>query len=187
MNKFVVSTLLLFALMTAPAFATPMSDMAGMSAMAVSSEFSFLAGMVPHHQQAVQDAQLALTRSKRPEVRRLAREIVYTQKLEITQMNTWLDEWYPAEDRTPVVKAMNQEMVAMNMPNLESFSGAAFDKAFLEGMVMHHQMGVEMVNSLLDQGLVKHREVRALAQGIRSAQEAEIAEMRGYLRKLPKA
>ena len=78
-------------------------------------------------------------------------------------------------------------MADMNMPDLANLSGNAFDRAFLEGMVMHHQMGVEMVNSLLDQELVKHREVRALAQGIRTAQKAEIAEMQSYLQKLLKA
>ena len=105
----VFASMLLFALITVPVFATPMS---GMTDMSVSSEFDFLAGMVPHHQRAVQDAQLALGWSKSPEVRRLAREIVDTQNLEITQMNTWLAEWYPQNNRRQVTEAMNQAMAA---------------------------------------------------------------------------
>ena len=76
------TTLLLLTLLLAPTvFAAPMSGgMSGhegdMAEMAVGSELEFLAGMVPHHQGALDDAQLALERSERPEVRGLAQEII---------------------------------------------------------------------------------------------------------------
>lgn len=185
--------LVLFALFLVPTvFAAPMSGgmsggmsegmSGGMSEMmAVSSEFEFLAGMVPHHQGALDDAQLALERSERPEVQALAQEIIAAQEAEIAQMNGWLDAWYPEGDREAVALGMNQAMMHMDMPDLESLAGDAFDRAFLEGMIMHHQMAIQMVDSLLNQDLVEHEEVGTLAEEIRRAQEAEIAEMQGWL------
>lgn len=155
--------------------------MGDMMDMSVGSEFEFLAGMVPHHQQAADDAGIALERSERPEVQQLAQEIIDAQEAEIAQMETWLSEWYPEGDREGVATQMNQAMMGMNMPELESLSGDALDRAFLEGMIMHHQMAIQMVDSLLGQNLVEHEEVHTFAEEIRSTQEAEISEMQDYL------
>lgn len=182
MKGLIAVALLTFALFTTPVVASPMSEgMTGMMMeMSVSSEFEFLAGMVPHHQGASEDARIAFERSKRPEIQQLAQEIIDAQEAEITRMETWLAECYPESDREKVASDMDQ-MMSMDMPNLESLSGDAFDRAFLEGMIMHHQMAIQMVDSLLSQKLVEHDEVRALAHETRSAQKAEIAEMQGYL------
>ena len=150
-----------------------------MPATQVESEFDFLAGMVPHHQDALESAELALRRAEHPEVRELAQEIIAAQEAEIVQMEAWLAEWYPEGDRGGA-EAMMDESMAMAGTDLRSLSGAAFDRAFLGEMVVHHQMAVEMVASLLEQNLV-HSEVRTLAQHIRQTQNAEIAEMRGWL------
>jgi uncharacterized protein (DUF305 family) len=181
------TTLLLLTLLLAPTvFAAPMSGgMSGhggdMAEMAVGSELEFLAGMVPHHQGALDDAQLALERSERPEVRGLAQEIIAAQEAEIAQMNGWLDAWYPEGNREGVAAEMGAAMMHMEMPRLEGLSGDAFDRAFLEGMIMHHQMAIQMADSLLEQDLVAHEEVGTLAEEIRRTQEAEIAEMQGWL------
>lgn len=186
MKKRVTFSLLMFTLFAALVLAAPMSGgmsggMSGMAmGMSVSSEFEFLAGMVPHHRQASDDAQIALERSERPEVQQLAQQIIDAQEAEIAQMEGWLAEWYPEGDRQQVATKMNQAMMDMGMPDLD-LSGDAFDQAFLEGMTMHHQMAIQMADSLLSQNLVEHDAVRTLAQEIRSAQEAEIIEMQGYL------
>jgi uncharacterized protein (DUF305 family) len=182
---------LLLTLLLAPAaLATPMTggmssemsggmsdEMSGM--MSVASELEFLAGMVPHHQGALDDARLALERSERPEVQRLAQEIIAAQEAEIAQMNGWLDAWYPEGDREAA--GMSQAMTSMDMPDLGSLSGGAFDRAFLEGMIMHHRMAVQMADALLERDLVEHEEVGTLAEEIRRSQEAEIREMQGWL------
>lgn len=183
--KLVTVTFLTLTLFVTPVVAAATSggmsgEMSGMM-MSVGSEFEFLAGMVPHHRQAAEDANVALEHSERSEVQQLAQTIIDAQKAEIAQMETWLTEWYPKGDREQVATEMDQAMMGMNMPDLESLSGDAFDHAFLEGMIMHHQMAVQMVDSLLDQNLVEHDEVRTLAEEIRSSQQAEIAEMQGYL------
>ncbi len=170
----------LFALLltfTLPAFAA----MPGMTmTQPVGSEFAFLAGMVPHHEDALEDARLAAERSERAEIRELAQNIIAAQDAEIAQMEGWLSAWYPDRDRAEAARAM--EMMAM--PELTNLSGDAFDRAFLEGMTVHHQMAVQMADSLLQQDLVEHNEVRTLAENIRETQTAEINQMQGWLETL---
>ena len=49
--------------------------------------------MIPHHQGAVVMAEAALTKSQRPEVRSLARQIVGAQSAEIEMLNQWKANW----------------------------------------------------------------------------------------------
>ena len=53
---------------------------------------AFLEGMIPHHQWAIEMAQV-LENSNRPELQEMGREIIEAQQAEIDQMNEWLVEW----------------------------------------------------------------------------------------------
>ncbi len=49
----------------------------------------FVAMMIPHHQGAIDMAEVELKYGKDPEIRKLARDIVAAQKKEIAQMKAW--------------------------------------------------------------------------------------------------
>ena len=55
-------------------------------------------------------------------------------------------------------------------------SGAdSLDQAFAEGMIMHHQMAVDMARDILE--YTDYEEIRTMAQNIIDVQEKEIARM----------
>src|SRR3990167_6312526 len=54
----------------------------------------FIEQMIPHHDDAITMAELALTRAKRPEIKNLATAIVTAQTKENNQMRTWYQDWY---------------------------------------------------------------------------------------------
>ena len=56
---------------------------------------AFINAMIPHHESAIEMAQVALAESGNSAVRDLAGRILDDQTREIEQMRGWLEEWYP--------------------------------------------------------------------------------------------
>ncbi|WP_323007644.1 DUF305 domain-containing protein [Pseudorhodobacter sp.] len=54
------------------------------------ADVGFIAGMIPHHQGAVEMAQIVLQYGTDPEVRKMAASAIATQEAEIAWMKGWL-------------------------------------------------------------------------------------------------
>lgn len=54
---------------------------------------AFVEDMIPHHQMAVMMASMLKDGSSRPEMRKLADDIIAAQTSEIDQMRSWLTQW----------------------------------------------------------------------------------------------
>ncbi len=73
----------------------------------------------------------------------------------------------------------NRDMTMAEMSgSLENITGDDFDKAFLSGMIIHHQGAIAMARYAKDNA--KHDEVKNLANNILSAQTKEIEMMQSW-------
>lgn len=140
---------------------------------AVESEFDYLARMIPHHEEAIDSAELLLEGTDRPEMEAFARDIIDTQSAEVAQMQEWLADEYPGRDVSVDYEPM--------MRDLTGLTGDELDQAFLEDMVGHHMAAVMMSQQLLVGDLAEQPEVVPFAEQIRDGQHAEIIQMRGWL------
>jgi len=52
-------------------------------------DLRFINAMIPHHEGAVVMAKDALSKSKRPQIKKLAQEIISSQQKEIDQLTQW--------------------------------------------------------------------------------------------------
>jgi len=55
---------------------------------------AFIDAMIPHHQSAIEMAEVANEKSENPRIKELAQNIVSAQKREIEQMRRWREQWY---------------------------------------------------------------------------------------------
>jgi len=74
--------------------------------------------------------------------------------------------------------SMSDTMAGM-VSELEGKTGNEFDKAFIQGMIVHHEGAVEMAQQALQKA--EHSEIKQMANDIISAQTREIDTMRGWL------
>jgi len=139
----------------------------------------FIEEMIPHHEDAIAMAELALTRAEHPEVERLAEDVIETQSAEIDLMREWYREWYGAD--VPAFggsSGMMGDMMngAIDLDDLET--AEPFDRYFIEAMVPHHEMGIMM--SQMVGSTTSRPELRDLADSIIRGQRAEVEKMREW-------
>lgn len=161
------------------------SASASPGATAAMTDVMFAQMMIPHHEQAVEMADLALrSTGTSPEVVALATQIKAAQQPEIEEMTAWLAEWgVPAmmdgDDAGHMGHGMDGMMTEDEMRQLEQATGPAFDALWLELMIRHHEGALEMANDVLASS--KDPRVIALAEAILVSQAEEIAQMKGML------
>ncbi|GAA1013361.1 putative lipoprotein [Streptomyces sp. F-3] len=152
------------------------------------ADVAFAKGMIPHHRQAVEMADLAPSRAQSAEVKKLAEDIKKAQDPEIKTMSGWLTSW---GEQVPAEGAMDHSMHGMHgmkgmmsaeeMERLEKSSGKAFDTAFMELMIKHHEGAVAMAEEEQKNGA--YQPAKDMADAIITSQTAEIRQMNELLGK----
>lgn len=145
----------------------------------------FIEEMIPHHDGAIAMAELALERSKRPEILALSKGIIEAQKRENEQMRAWYADWFGGEPSgtSGMGGRMGHGGMGMSMMgmegDLEKLKAASdFDLEFIEQMIPHHEMAVMMARMLA--GGTERQEMKKLADDIITSQSKEIQMMRGW-------
>lgn len=149
------------------------------------ADIAFAQGMIAHHQQAIEMAEIALDPNvgAGPEVIDLATRIKGAQGPEVELMTGWL-----TAAGEPVVmdstdghdmSSMDGMMTAEQMDAMAAMTGAEFDQTWLEMMIAHHEGAITQSEAVKADG--SNADVLALADRIITAQQGEIAEMQALL------
>ena len=162
----------------------------GMKMEMMQMDRHFIEKMIPHHEDAVVMAKLALEKSKKAEIKKLSRDIIKSQAAEIETMKKWYKEWFGTDVAVKPMKMdmkkkgmgmhdpammdmmMGHDMMGGTMDDLKK--APDFDKKFIEMMVKHHKGAVMMSGMIVDS---KKPEMRKLGKEIISAQADEIEQM----------
>ncbi|WP_306187409.1 DUF305 domain-containing protein [Streptomyces sp. MK5] len=153
-------------------------------------EQAFMAGMIPHHEMAVSMARMELAHGTRPELRAMAQRLITAQSQEISDMTSWLNSWYgltPAQatarmtaDIGQMMRSMQADMGSMSSDMATMRAGTSVDQAFMEAMIAHHKAAVLAADTA--PGHATHSRLITLAHSIATAQNAEITQLRTWLR-----
>jgi uncharacterized protein (DUF305 family) len=155
-------------------------DMRGTPMAGAEMDLMFIDSMIPHHQSAIDMAEIAREQGEHAEIRQLADEIIAAQQAEIDQMLAWREEWFPGAEQSGGMPGMG-DMAGMSMSeaDIQALRDAdPFDQAFIDGMIPHHESAVMMAQEILK--TTDRPEIRQLAEEIIAAQETEIEQMRQW-------
>ncbi|MBA4115305.1 MAG: DUF305 domain-containing protein, partial [Rubrobacter sp.] len=139
------------------------------------SDERFIDAMAPHHQGAVEMADVALENAEHPELRQLAGDIVSGQQAEIEQMRAIKERLFGSSEVPMEMSPEEMEMMGMMEDPGQLADEDPFDRAFIDEMTPHHESAIEMAR--VAQESTNDPEIRELARGIVEAQEAEIEQM----------
>lgn len=160
---------------TSTASPTPSASASTSAFNAQDLEFAMM--MKPHHEQAVEMADIMLAKDGiSQDVATLATEIKTSQGPELDQLEEWVTVWGAGV-------SMQHDMGGMmsddDMAALDSATGTDAEKLFLEQMTAHHEAAVEMAQTEVDGG--QNPDAVEMANTIVTTQTEEIATMQSLL------
>jgi uncharacterized protein (DUF305 family) len=152
------------------------------------ADVRFMQGMIAHHAQAIYMSRLAEAHGANPRLQRLAIKIDQSQTTEIEQMQGWLranGQFVPDTSSYHTVM-MPGMLTPEQIAQLDKASGPAFDRAFLDLMIQHHEGALLMVKDLFATPRAgQDVDISVFANEVVAVQTAEIGLMRQMLNSLP--
>jgi uncharacterized protein (DUF305 family) len=145
------------------------------------ADIAFAQNMIPHHQQAVDMAEMVPAQTSNQRLIVLARHILEDQRAEINTMAGLLAQWGEPVDGHQ--HRMDMPMRGMvdddTMRRLPSLRGDEFDALWIKSMVGHHEGAIDMANTEIAQG--SNPEAVKLAGFMVTAQQREISQLNHLL------
>ncbi|HEX2905203.1 MAG TPA: DUF305 domain-containing protein [Jatrophihabitans sp.] len=139
------------------------------------ADVDFVQRMIPHHQGALEMADLAAGRGQDQRVKDFAERIKFAEDLEIETMTGWLDDWGKTT-------SLSADTGGMDLSTLQAASGRDFDRMWLKMLSEHHVRAVAMANAEIASGDNQH--ALALATQIVDTQGGEVQEVQSLLTEL---
>lgn len=159
----------------------------GMEMEQVEFDLMYIDMMIPHHESIIALAQVAQGELTHPDLIEIAAAIVETQDAEIQEMELLRETWYPGAAPVSMEAMMGMpgmegtDMTAMDQQmsaewQVQTFCAAEDkDLAFIEQVIPHHQMAIEVSEAALEHAV--HPELTAIAQRVIEDQQHEIEEL----------
>ena len=147
-----------------------------------SDDIMFLQMMIPHHQQAIDISDLALTKSSDSELLALAKDIRDEQAAEIVKMKAWLDK--AGADLDPghsMGHGMGGMLSDSELAALKAATGKSFDLLWLKGMTGHHDGAIDMAAMIED---AENAEIKSFGQAIVTTQSAQNKQMAAMIKRM---
>jgi len=178
-NILTVSALALSIFICAPAYSHEEGN--GMEMMKSSPnaaeapfDIQYLDTMAEHHREGIKMFKMAIEKSDNQEIKAMAQKMIDDQEEEIPELKAMRNDIQPSAPEAVNMKMPG--MMSMDMKALEATSRAAFDHAFLDMTIKHHQGAVDMSKNALKSA--QSKSVKDKAQMVIDMQGKEIAKMK---------
>lgn len=157
------------------------------------ADVMFAQMMIPHHEQALEMAELADGRAADTEIKSLVTDIEKAQGPEIQTLKSWLKSWgkrastekdmpgmdHGSSDMGHGGSGMSGMMSEEDMQKLEAAKGTAFDRMFAQMMIEHHQGAITMAKDEQKNG--RNATAKKLAADVVESQSAEVQKFKKIL------
>ncbi len=141
---------------------------------AVTNDESFLSGMIPHHQEAVDTSALILARTNNPQLAQFTQQVITTQSQEITQMK----QWYATIQNKPYQASGSYMPMMASTKELQAATPEA-DALYMQGMIAHHEGAIVMAQQILP--ITKNPDIKKMAHAIIATQSKEVELLKSWL------
>ncbi len=133
-----------------------------------SAELDFLISMIPQYEASVDlSKSYLILGGKNKRLKELAKEIIEEHLEEIEDMRDLIKEIQKQD--------INKIISSHQHISDETEASSNVEKAYIEGMIIHHQMAADMAETILK--FSSHREICNTAEDIFETQKEEISEM----------
>lgn len=154
----------------------------------MSYDLHFIDMIAMHHRQGIAMGRMAERKGSTPALRAFAKKTADEQEKELLELKKHRDHWYagaPEMDHSQMMAQMHQTPGMSGHANmdmqgdiakLQAATGKAFDRLFLDMMIPHHQMAIDMSKEAVTKA--EHAEIKEMARLGIIKQHKEIAEMK---------
>jgi uncharacterized protein (DUF305 family) len=150
-------------------------EQSGPEVRANETDMAFVTQMIPHHERSVDAAEIARTEARHAQLRRLARELIQFQSAELATLRIVRQVLAQAQ-----VNEGDLGVPRSRLDVRELRRAGDFDRAFIDGLISHHELSIEMARAERAGGV--HAELRQMAVDIGDLARFQIRQMERWRR-----